>query len=345
MSPEEYSENCSSACSRPERVIDERFFTNRQLIERCWSFFKHEAATEKQGTSAQSIFMTTVRTLFWTLEKRMAQRWNESKVWAMSALFDILDELHYGRDTILLLCLMSPSSYILNFVSQGDGSITAESTFVTAGTGWTGPFYARQIDVEARLSAFTQEVLTQIKFINYDDFCIEHRAFSQARMFFTTFIQAPMSFKVLFWTFQDDEGVPVACVNKKHTSIRYQVLRLVRSVGKRKHCNDDFDAEMVYEERERSRQEGGLVFPLPRLTKKTSGLTKKQQTMFRMRRLRTRQREDQVLAATAALDKACRRQKEQTMASRSTSKKRHGDVKALDSDDAVREEPEHQDTA
>jgi hypothetical protein len=122
---------------------------SHKQLRRIMDYFEDRAPTDTIfGDHAVNVFENVDRLLYniW---------WTKIEV-TMEEVFPILDELGYGRDTIVLLAIVSPSSYRLLFKTSKDERDPQIPTF-TLESGMIGAPLERKPDLNIRRAIFYEE--------------------------------------------------------------------------------------------------------------------------------------------------------------------------------------------
>lgn len=118
-------------------------------LRKIMDYFEDKAPTDTIfGDHALKVFENVDRLLYniW---------WTKIEV-TMEEIFPILDELRYGHDTILLLAIVSPSSYRVLYKDSEDEDNPLIPTFTLEG-GMIGSPLERRPDLNIRRAAFYEE--------------------------------------------------------------------------------------------------------------------------------------------------------------------------------------------
>lgn len=130
-------------------LTEEDMTDGHKQLRKILDYFATEASTD-------TIFGDHALKVFSNVDRRLCGIWQTKIEVTMEEVFTILDDLRYGRDTIALLSIVSPSSYRLLYqVTQNDKDPPIP-TFTLEG-GMVGPPLKRRLDLEHRSATFYAE--------------------------------------------------------------------------------------------------------------------------------------------------------------------------------------------
>lgn len=154
--------------------------------------------------------------------------WYLYPIWAtkievtMEEIFPLLDTLGYGHDTILLLSVISPSSYRILYKPTPKGTPPHIPTF-TLEYGITGAPLARTVNLKLRKATFYEEVTKVTRTLKTTRFVSFMATQMQADFHGAQLTIAAKEIRRVFWALESDTP------DKDKLDVAYEVLCMMRS--------------------------------------------------------------------------------------------------------------------
>ena len=199
----------------------------RRLID----YFKDKAPTD-------TMFADHALEVFLNVDLHLYPIWATKIEVTMEEIFHILDGLRYGHDTILLLSIVSPSSYRVLYKPTPKHTPLHIPTF-TLEHGITGGPLARTVNLELRKAIFYEEASNMTRTLKTTRFVSFMATQIQADFHGGHLTSAAKETKRVFW--QLESSTP----EKDEVDIAYEVLCMMRSSrsSKSKVCSPNEQVE------------------------------------------------------------------------------------------------------
>lgn len=249
---------------------------HRQL-RRLLNYFEDKASTD-------TIFGDYAVQVFETVDKQLFHIWWSKIEVTMEEVFPLLDGLMYGRDTIALLSVVSPSSYRLLYKAGVDKYDPPNPTF-TLESGIIGSPLQRKPDLKLRREIFYEEATRAIKNAKTTMYTSFIAARIQATFHGRNIANATNTIRRAFWKLSDSTP------DVNHLALEYEILSLMKAPAPPKSKLCLRDEEIVYE----YDQKKWYSIPKPRPKKrgmKVSASKKREDSRKRMIKYRARKLAD-----------------------------------------------------
>lgn len=189
-------------------------------MKRLLDYFKDKSPTD-------TMFADHALRVFLNVEQHLSPLWTQKIEVSMEEVFPILDSLKYGRDTILLLSVISPGSYRVLWKQNPDARDLSNPTFALE-QGITGPALNRKVNPELRRGTFYEEATRITKSLETCRYICFLATKIQAEFHGKQIPDAPKEFRRVFWRLEDETP------EKDSLAIDYAVLAMMKNSSKSK---------------------------------------------------------------------------------------------------------------
>lgn len=260
----------------PEEMTD----THKEM-KRLLDYFQDKQPTDTMfADHAYEVFVNVDRELYpiWTTKIQVT----------MEEVFPILDRLRYGRDTILLLSVISPSSYRVLY-TRSQGTTDLPHVIFTLEHGITGPPLDRKVDLELRKEIFYKEATEVTRTLKTTRFVSFIATQIQADFHGRHISSATKELKKIFWKLEWETP------QKDQLAMAYEVLTMMRNPTPRSRVGSTVD-QIEYSDRKwyavsGPTQELQEPLPKPRPKKpKVSAEKKREDTRKRVARWKAKKK-------------------------------------------------------